>query len=93
MFQERPISCYSCLVLYLDDLDRCVGSFNTLNNMSNRLWVANKTGNLNILAFDMITGINESKVFTKHISYKSQCKFDYRKCNPNQKWNKNKCHC
>ena len=61
--------------------------------MSNRLWVANKTEDLNILAFDMITGINESKVLTKHISYNCKCNFDYRKCNPNQKWNKNKRHC
>ena len=33
----------------------------------------------------MITGINESKTLTKHISYKCESKFDGRKCNSNQK--------
>ena len=39
----------------------------------------------------MITGINELKILTKHISSKCKCKFDGRKCNSNQKWNNNKC--
>ena len=39
----------------------------------------------------MITGINESKILTKHLSCKCECKFDGRKCGLNQKWNKNKC--
>ena len=29
----------------------------------------------------MIAGINESKILTKHISCKCECKFDGRKCN------------
>ena len=36
----------------------------------------------------MITGINESKTLTKHVSCKCKCKFDGRKCNSNQKWNR-----
>ena len=36
----------------------------------------------------MITGINESRTLTKHISCECKCKFDGRKCNSNQKWNK-----
>ena len=41
----------------------------------------------------MITGKNESKTLTKHISCECKCKFDGRKCNSNQKWNKGKCRC
>ena len=41
----------------------------------------------------MITGINESKTLTKHISCKSECNFDARKCASNQKWNDGKCQC
>ena len=41
----------------------------------------------------MITGINESKTLTKHISCECKCKFDGRKCNSNQKWNNDKCRC
>ena len=39
----------------------------------------------------MITEKNESKMLTKDISFKCKCKFDGKKCNSNQKWNKDKC--
>ena len=48
-------------------LDRCVGSYNTLNDLSNKVCVPNKAEDLNISVFNMITGINESKTLTKHI--------------------------
>ena len=41
----------------------------------------------------MITGINESKTLTKHISRECKCKFDKTKCNSNQWWNNYKCWC
>ena len=36
---------------------------------------------LNISTFNIITEINEYKIFTKHISCECKCKFDERKCN------------
>ena len=65
-------------------LDRCVGSCNTLNDLSNKICVRNKTEDLNLSVFNMITGINESKTLTKHIS---------RQCNSNKWWNNDKCRC
>ena len=41
----------------------------------------------------MITGINESKTLTKHISCKCKCKFNGRKSNSDQWCNNNKCRC
>ena len=41
----------------------------------------------------MITGINELKTLTKHISCECKCKFDGRKCNSNQRRNNDKCRC
>ena len=41
----------------------------------------------------MITGINESKILTKHISWKCKCKLDGTKCKSNQWWNMGKCWC
>ena len=38
----------------------------------------------------MITGINESKILTKHVSYKCEYKLHSRKCSWNQIWNNNK---
>ena len=39
----------------------------------------------------MITGINESKTLTKHISCERKRKFEGRKCNSDQWWNNDKC--
>ena len=53
----------------------------------------NKTEDLNIHVFHMITGKFESKIWTKDISCECKCKFDGRKCNSNRKWNNDKCRC
>ena len=55
-----------------------------LDDLSNRVCVPNKTVDLNLNIFHIITGINESKILTKHISCKCQYKFDGRKCKSNQ---------
>ena len=39
-------------------LDRCVGSCNTINDLSNKVCVPNKTEHLNLSVFNMITVIN-----------------------------------
>ena len=72
-------------------LDKCARSCNTINDLSNKVCVPNKTENLNLSVFNMITGINESKTLTKHISCKCKCKFDETKCKSHQWWNNNKC--
>ena len=41
----------------------------------------------------MLRGKNKSKILTKDISCKCECKFDGRKCNPKQKWDNNKYSC
>ena len=43
------------------ELDRCVGSCNTLNDLSNKVCIPNKTEDLNLSVFNMIIGINELK--------------------------------
>ena len=57
-------------------LNRCVGSCNTLNDLSNKVCVPNKTEDFSLSVFDMITGINELKTLTKHIPCECKCKFD-----------------
>ena len=71
---------------YSQELDRCFGSFNT-HDLSNKLCVLNKTKNLNLSVFNMITGINESKTLTKHKSCECRRKVDGRKCSSDQWWN------
>ena len=74
-------------------LDKYVGSCNTLNGLSNKVCVPNETEDLNLSVFNMITGINESKVLTKHISCECKCRFDGINCNSDQWWNNDKCWC
>ena len=49
-------------------LDRCVGSCNTLNDLSKKVCVPNKTEDLNLSVFIRITGKYESKILTKDTS-------------------------
>ena len=71
--------------------DECVGSCNTLDDLSNKVCVPNKTEEFDIHVFNMLTGKNESKFLTKDISCKCKFKFDGKKCNSNQKGNNCKC--
>ena len=57
-------------------LDRCVGSCNTLKDLSNKVCIPNKTEDLNLSVFNMTAGIFESKTLTKHLSYECKCRFD-----------------
>ena len=45
---------------------------NTPDEISNRVCVPNKTEDLNLIVFDIITGINDQ-------NFKNECKFDGRK--------------
>ena len=74
-------------------LDKCVEKCNTLNDLSNKVCVINKTEVLNIHVFNMIAGKKESKTLTNDISRECKCKFVGRKGNSNQKLNNGKCRC
>ena len=67
------------------------GSCNTVNYLSNKICIRNKTEYLNLSVFNRITGINESKTLTKHRSCECKCRFHGKKCNSNQLWNNDKC--
>ena len=54
-------------------LDRCVASCNTLNDLSIKICIPNKTEDLNLSIFNIITGIDKSKTLLKHISCECKC--------------------
>ena len=56
------------LLYYTFELENCVKSCNSLTDISNNVSLPNKTEDLNLNVFNMVTGINESKALTKHIS-------------------------
>ena len=76
----KELHCY----LFMVSLDRCNGSFNTLHDLSRIICFPNKTEDVNLNVFNMITRINESKTITKQISCGFKCKFNGRKCISNQ---------
>ena len=41
--------------------DRCVGKYNALNDLSNKVCFVNKTEDSNVSVFNMTTGISEPK--------------------------------
>ena len=86
---SQELHCY----LFAVKLDRWFGSCNTLNDLSNKVCVPNEREDWNLCVFNIITGINQSKTLTKHISRKCKYYFDGRKCNLNQKRNNNECRC
>ena len=47
--------------LFVVTLDRCDGSCNSFNNLYNKINFPNKTKNVRLRIFNMITGINEKK--------------------------------
>ena len=75
------------------NLDGCMGSYTTFNDISNRLCVPKKGKNLNFSVFNWILGMHELISLTKHISFECKCNFGDKKCNWNQKRNNNKCWC
>ena len=79
--------------LFAVKLDRSVGSWNTLIDLSNKVCIPNKTEDLNLSMLNMITGTNESKTLTRLIPCECKCRFYGRKCNSDQWWNNNKCLC
>ena len=62
-------------------------------DLSNKLCIPNKTEDLNLSVFNIISGINKSKTLTKHISRECKCKLDGKNYNSNQWWNHDKCQC
>ena len=58
--------------------------------MSNNVCFPNETEDSNLSVFNLISGMNESKTLTKHISWECKCRFDEKKCNSDQWSNSNK---
>ena len=61
---------------FVVNFDRCAESCNALDGLSSKVCVPDEVEVLNLHVFNMITEINESKILTKRISLKCECKFD-----------------
>ena len=61
------------------NLDRRNGSCNTLDAPSDRICIPNKTEDVNLSVFNMVTRINELKILANHILCKCKRKINNRK--------------
>ena len=61
--------------------------------MIDKVCIPNKTEDLNLSVFNIITFIYESRTLTKHLSCERKSKFDVPKRKSNQWWNKDNCWC
>ena len=66
---------------FIVNLDRCNGICNTPDEPSSRMRIANKTEDINLNVFNIITKKNEPKTLIKDISQESKYKFDGTKWN------------
>ena len=53
--------------LFAVKLDRCVESCYTINDLCNKVCFTNKIEDLDLRVLNMITGVNESKIYIMHI--------------------------
>ena len=58
-----------------------------------KICVRNKTKDVNVKVFNMITNRNEAKTLVKLISCNCKCEFNSTTCNSDQKWNNETCQC
>ena len=67
-------------MITLDKFNRSRTDLNDSSAMifgsSNKIFILNKTEDLNVKVFNKITKFNESKTLMKHISCNCRCKFD-----------------
>ena len=68
-FHSKKYSQEFCYHPFAGKLDKCVGNYDTLNGLSSKVWVWNKTEDLSLSLLNMIAKINESKISTKHLSW------------------------
>ena len=52
---------------FIVNLDRCIGSCNSLDDPSGRICVPNRTEDINLSIFNVIARINKSKTLTRHM--------------------------
>ena len=48
------------------NLERFCGSYSTFSHISDKLCVSNKTKDVNLKVFNIITGLNQTKSLVKH---------------------------
>ena len=77
--------------LFNINVNKCGGSFNTINDPRAPVCVPNKMKDMNAKLFHLMSGVNETKFLVKPESWECKCRFDESICIKRKKWNHNEC--
>ena len=72
---------------------KCSGSCNSINNPHGTLCVPDVVKNLNVRAFNLMSGTNETRHTELHETCKCECRLNSSVSNNKQHWNDDKCWC
>ena len=76
---------------YSIKINRCKGSYNTINDPYAKIWVPDKIKSTNLKVFNLMSRTNETRHIKWHKTCKCRCRLDASVCNSKRRWNKGKC--
>ena len=74
-------------------VNKCSGSYNTLDEPMSRLCVPNIIKNVNMKVYNFLMRLNETRNVLRHESCKCVCRLNSSVCNSKQIWNSDTCRC
>ena len=74
-------------------VNKCSGSFNTLDNPMSKICVPKIVKNVNMQVYNYLMRFNETRNVLWHESWKCVCKLSSSVCNNKQIWNDDTCRC
>ena len=74
-------------------VNKCSGSYNTLDNPMAKLFVPNVIKRVNMQVYNFLMRLNETRNVLWHESCKCVCKLNSSVCNNKQIWNSDTCRC
>ena len=69
----------------MTSLDKFSESYSSVDDLSTKIRIRNKTKSIKVKVFNMITRIYKTKILRNHISFDCKCKFNSTACNSNEK--------
>ena len=78
---------------YSIKINKCKGSYNTINDAYAKLCVPDTINNINVRVFNLMSRTNEARHIEWHKTCKCKCRLDESVCNNKQRWNEDKCRC
>ena len=79
--------------LYNVLVNKCSGSYNTLENSAAKICVPNVIKGVNMQVYNFLMRLNETRNVLRHESCKCVCKLNSSVCNNKQIWNDDTCRC